>query len=149
MVKWWNFCNRDLLKCKNVLVLFSYPRVILSLPFRSTLTGLGGGCPRQFLLHICTSYPLHLHIRLPLPFTCHICPPREPLSLYLPFPLPHNISPPRAPISIPLALPCHLGTHCAPLSISIPLHIIWPPCLSQHFTRCHSYTKMSQIIQCI
>ena len=148
------------------MMLFYYPRVILSLPFRSILTGLGVDCIRRFLLHNFPYHPLHLRTRIPLPlpqnlsphralhhiplpFPRHICPPRAPLSLYLTLPLPQNLSPPHAPLSIPLSLPHHLGPPRAPLYISLPLHITWPPCLSQNSTRCHSYPKMSQVIQCI
>ena len=156
----WGFV--EISKCNGV---FSYLRVLLSLPFMATLTG-SGGVPCQFQINIFPSHPLHILIRLPLhiphnliphhalislplPLPRHIFPPREPLSIDIPLPLPCNLCPPRTPLSLPLALPRHLCTPCAPLSIYIPLHIPHPPCLSQRFPCCHSYLNMSQIIQCI
>ena len=165
-LKWWNCYNGDLFKCKNIRVLFSYLRVLLSLPFMERLTGPGGGCPCQFLLHICPFHPLHLHIRLflplphnlsphnallsfPLPLPHHLCPPRAPLSIYLPLPLPLHILPPHATLSLTTALPHNLLPFLAPLYISLPLHFTQPPCLFQNFPRFHSYPKMIQIIQYI
>ena len=166
MVKWWHWCNGDLLKCQNIIVLFSYLRVLIFLSFIATLTESGGGCTRQFLLHTCPYHPLHLHIRLPLPLPRnlsphhsllslpiplprHLLPPLAPLYIYLPLPLTHNICPPRAHLSINLALPFNIHPPCAPLPISLPIHISNPPWLSQRFPCCHSYPNMIQIAQCI
>ena len=148
------------------MVFFSCLRLLISLPFLSVLTGSGVGIPHQFLFRIIHYRPLYLHIRiplplphnlsphhalpyLPLPLSCHIFPPYVPLSLSILIPLTGNMYPPRAHFSLSIAIPHHLRPPCAPLYLSIPIHIPHPPYLSQRLPRCHSCTKMSQIIKCV
>ena len=150
------------------MVFFSYLIVILSSPFMAVLTRSGGGCPHQFLLHICPSGPLHLHILLPLPLPhnlsphnsllsitltlpLHICPPCATISISfsLPLPLPHHLLPTHERTPLTIALPYNLCTPSAHLSLSLPLHLPHPPYLSQRLPCCHSYTNMIQIIQCV
>ena len=156
------------MKCKNVMVLFSYLLLLLYFPFMEVLTWSGGGCPHQFLLHIRPSGPLHLHIRLPLPLSHNLIPRHS--FLYLPLHIPLHLFTPCVTLSISISLPLTLPnrllyTHepipltlyllhniCPPsahLSISLPFHLPQPPYLSQRLPRCHSYTNTIQIIQCI
>ena len=166
MKKWWKFCNGYPVKCQNIMVFFSYLRVLIYLQFLAVLTGLGGGSPPQFIFHIHPYRPLHLHIRLllplphnisphcslfslPLPLPHHLCSPHAPLSISIPLPLPHYIFPPHAPLSLSLALPNHLHPPLEPLYLSLPIHLPHPPCLSQSLPHCHSYTNMRKRIQWI
>ena len=155
-----------MIHCQILMVLFSYLRVLLSLPFMVVLNGLWVFFPRGFLPHVFSSHPIHLNIRLniPLPHNLtpprailsltfplphHIFPRRAPLFLSLPIPIPHHLRPPCAPLTLPLYLPHHIYPHCVPLYISIPLHLPHTPSLYQFLPSCHSCLNMIQIIQCI
>ena len=131
MAKWWNFCNGDLVKCQNVMVFFSYLRLLLSPPtFLARLNVSGGGFPRRFLLHFLSSHPLHLCLRLPLPITHNLVPLIE--FIYIPLPLPRYLCPPHAylSLSIPLPLPHHLHPPFEPHYLFLFLSILHIPHIS-------------------
>ena len=93
-----------------------YPKVLLSIQFLPVLTGLGGDCPDQFLLHILPSCPLHLCIHIPISLPHNISPHRS--LFYILLPIPHNLCPPHTPlfIALPILFPHHICPPREPLS---------------------------------
>ena len=136
-----------------------YPKVLLSIQFLPVLTGLGGDCPDQFLLHILPSCPLHLCIHIPISLPHNISPHR---SLFISFSLfriifvllihpslllflyfSHIIFVLLVNLYLLLlAVSHHLHHPCETLYLFIPLNIPQPLCLSQRFvvTRVTAYT---------
>ena len=176
-MKWRNYCNGDLMKCRNITVLFSYLQVPPPPPPSMTLlTGPEGGFTHQFMIHVCLYHPrqLSFHITLPFPhhlhppstnfplsiplrITCNLFPPRSPISLSLTIPLLHHLFYPILHLSLPLLLTHHITIHIlyhlSPpfehLSLSITLPLPKTPYLYQVLPRCCLYVNTSQIIQCI
>ena len=115
-------------KCQNAMVLFSYPRLLLSHMLINKRSGSEEGCLNQFLLH---TRPLKPHPSLCLLLSHYSCPHCRTLCL----PLSHDLHPPLR--YVPLLLPIlnlHVFPHICPLKIHpylcLPLsHSSCPYCI--------------------
>ena len=149
MVKWWNFSSGDMVKCQNVILLFSYLQVLFFLLFLAVLTGSEVDFPHQYMFRVCHYRPLHLNIPLTIPlYLNHLC---APISLFIPLPLLYHIFSPSETLYIYLSLPIqhHFCPTCEPFSLSVILFFPFPPSLYQHLPYFWSYPNMSQITPCI